>query len=286
MQDTCYTGRQKGQALLVIILVMAVVLTVGLSVASRSITNLRNTTDQAESQKAFSAAEAGIEQALQSSKTTGSDLFKGTIGDKTTSKKVNISDVAGSEILVQGGSPITQDKGADIWLVQPDAATGIIAPTSKGWPSTKAGEDGTIQVYWDKNSSGCDSAVELILLYLKGTSAMTTRYAYDCDSTRQSKNNFSSAVKVDGEKVGGTKFYWSTGAIAIPSQSGLIIRVVPLYGSTVIGAKSDADKPLPPQGKQIESTGTSGSTQRKISVFQGYPQLPQELFNGIFIIGN
>ena len=46
---------QKGQALLIIVLVMVVALTVGLSLVSRTITNIRNTREQASSQKALSA---------------------------------------------------------------------------------------------------------------------------------------------------------------------------------------------------------------------------------------
>ncbi len=51
---------ESGQALLIVVLVMVVVLTMGLSVASRSITNLRIATEQDNSQASFSAVEAGI----------------------------------------------------------------------------------------------------------------------------------------------------------------------------------------------------------------------------------
>ena len=69
MVDFCPGSRfekQKGQVLLIVVLVMIVALTVGLSLISRSITNLRTSTEEAESQKALAAAEAGIEQALES----------------------------------------------------------------------------------------------------------------------------------------------------------------------------------------------------------------------------
>src|SRR5260221_55590 len=47
---------QEGQILLIIVLIMVVGLTVGLSLAARSIITLRNTTDEANSQKAYCAA--------------------------------------------------------------------------------------------------------------------------------------------------------------------------------------------------------------------------------------
>src|SRR3972149_5804868 len=55
---------QSGQALLLVFLVMAVMLTLVLSVASRSVTEVLITTSEEDSLRAFSAAEAGIEEAL------------------------------------------------------------------------------------------------------------------------------------------------------------------------------------------------------------------------------
>ena len=47
---------EKGQTLLIVVLVMVISLTVGLSVVSKTITNLRTTTEEADSAKALSAA--------------------------------------------------------------------------------------------------------------------------------------------------------------------------------------------------------------------------------------
>src|SRR3990170_3028399 len=55
---------QGGQALLIVLLAMAVMLTVVLSVASRSVTDVTVTTYEEDALRAFSAAEAGIEEKL------------------------------------------------------------------------------------------------------------------------------------------------------------------------------------------------------------------------------
>src|SRR3990167_8278862 len=55
----------KGQALLIVILVMVVALTITLSVISRAVVNLRTTQDQEKTQRALAAAEAGIEQTIK-----------------------------------------------------------------------------------------------------------------------------------------------------------------------------------------------------------------------------
>src|SRR4030067_2407301 len=63
---------QKGQALLIILLVLSVVLTLALSFVSRSVTDITITSQEEESVRALSAAEAGVEQALKTGVSTGS----------------------------------------------------------------------------------------------------------------------------------------------------------------------------------------------------------------------
>jgi len=61
---------QRGQVLLIVVLVMVIALTVGLSVISRSVTTLRTTKESESSQRAFSAAEAGVAKLLNSNNTS------------------------------------------------------------------------------------------------------------------------------------------------------------------------------------------------------------------------
>ena len=65
---------RQGQMLLVVVLTMIVALTVGLSVVSRTITNLRISRQSEESQRAFQAAEAGIEKTIESGSPSSIDL--------------------------------------------------------------------------------------------------------------------------------------------------------------------------------------------------------------------
>lgn len=55
---------RSGQILILVLLVVVVILAVGLSVASRNITNLRTSTQTEQSQRAFTAAEGGVEDVL------------------------------------------------------------------------------------------------------------------------------------------------------------------------------------------------------------------------------
>jgi len=56
---------KKGQAALIVLLVVAVALGFGLSTISRSTTELKISKQEQEASRAFNAAEAGIEEALR-----------------------------------------------------------------------------------------------------------------------------------------------------------------------------------------------------------------------------
>src|SRR3989338_627618 len=84
--------KRRGQVLVLVLLVVVVALAVGLSVASRNLTNLRTTTQTEQSQRAFNAAEGGIEDVLSRisdpSIVSGS-TFPVTVGDLEASVTVN-----------------------------------------------------------------------------------------------------------------------------------------------------------------------------------------------------
>ncbi|MBI2430428.1 MAG: hypothetical protein HYV39_00185 [Candidatus Levybacteria bacterium] len=280
---------EKGQTLLIVVLVMVVVLTIGLSVASRSITNLRTTTEEENSQRAFSAAEAGVEEAIKSSQ-TGEIISNRSLGNNANILQVKSVSVGGSEFVLNGGNPISKDDGADIWLSD--------YPNYTNPKKTTGSELQFFTIYWGFSQDACPpegnaAAIEVIVLY--GTtkaSASTKRFAFD-PCSRPSNNNFSSLSPNDSGNfsVAEKTFHYKTPYILrspnIPNNNELyIVRVVPLYGSTPIGVTTcnpggQNCTPLPAQGKQIESTGSSLETVRKITYFQGHPKLPAELFQYI-----
>ncbi len=270
---------ESGQALLIVVLVMVIALTVGLSVASRSVTNLRTTAEEESSQKAFSAAEAGIEQALKTGKSITSSQ---SLGTSARIENIVVAQVGGTEFLLNGGNTVSLDDGIDIWLSNyPDY--------SNPWPP--GASDGSITFYWGSPTDSCNtsqdqntmSALEIIII--SGTPAFpkSTRYAFDSSlgacSTRASNNNFTPSQSGNFSISG--KTFVNRASIPVVSRSGLLGRVIPLYASTSMAVVAcDAGNancnPLPPQGNNIDSTGVSGETKRRIKVFQGYPSLPTE----------
>lgn len=271
-EDGKMRGYQRGQVLIISLLVLVVALTVGLSVAVRTITTTRMTAAEDTSQRAFSAAEAGLERAL----TAGAD-FSGVLLSNNSSYSTSTSELPANDILVDNGAFISKDDPVDVWLSDyPD----YINP----WT-------GNLTIYWGNStvlpSDVCDqqesintmAAVEVILLSGSSASPTIDHFAYDHCVTRRNSNNFDPDSA--GGFVAGKNFAYS---VTIPITNGLLARVIPLYAGTYIGVRGSVA--LPSQGKVITSVGCSGSTaadcsggtQRKIVSFRGYPKAPVELY--------
>lgn len=254
---------QKGQVLLIVVLVLVVSLTVGLSVVTRTITNLRTSEEEANSQEAFSAAEAGIERLLNSDNST-------TAGELPNDASFQASStvVQGSSFLINNGNLTLKNDGVDVWLsVYPNYADPRFS--------------GTLTIYWGNATDVCDAnptvntsaALELVLISGTQTSPVTTHYAVDPCTSRASTNNFSTTIQ-SGASLQGKQF---AHRYSLSVTDGLLLRIVPLYASTVVGISGNGTA-LPSQGELIESTGSSGETQRKITVYRGYPKVPVEFF--------
>lgn len=249
---------EKGQALLVVILTMVVSLTVGLSLASRSITNLRISTSQEESQKAFSAAEAGIEEALKS----GVSIAEQTLPNNAK-YSASVVGAALSEFVVPGIAG--KDEPVQIWL-----GPYPIPINNQSWGYG----GGNYVLYWGNPADACPdaAALEVIVFSAPSNSPNVTHYAFDpCDRG----NNFTKAFRFDSpQQIQGTYFRYT---VAFNVPQGLFIRIIPLYKSTTLAIKPSPGS-LPSQGKEIEAVGKviSGGEEvvRKIKVFQSYPTLP------------
>lgn len=274
-----WSDKEKGQTLLIVVLVMVVSLTVGLAAVSRSITNLRTSTEEASSQAAFSAAEAGVESLIKSTEFTATGIFT----ESNSSFNASATSIAGTEFLLNGGNPIAQDDQADIWLVSHNL-NGTLNLLS-GWRLLTG--DAKLTLYWGFSGNACsNAALEIIAISGSSTAPISTRYALDPCASRRSTNHFEEPDS-GNYPVKGKNFFYRTTIDIRNDSKGFVVRVVPLYAPTPIGIKGcnktvNPDSPscnaLPSQGSIISSTGTSGTTSRKITVFQGYPTLPSEFF--------
>ncbi|MBI2034149.1 MAG: pilus assembly PilX N-terminal domain-containing protein [Candidatus Levybacteria bacterium] len=264
---------QKGQVLLIIILVMVVSLTVGLSVVTRSITNLRVSTEEENSQRAFYAAEAGVERALKTTATGAVVSSPGqTLPDNFSKiESVNIQETSSQRVLLD--KLALKDEASSLWLVDDPQN-----PPPNGW-------GGTLIFYWGKTTPAetCSSdeasntmaAIEIIVITRPGN-PIAQHYVYDPCSNRRAGNFFGTpATGTYSGIVTGMTFRYSA-TLPLVSQ-GILVQAVPLYANTPIAVSASGDA-LPVQERRIESIGSSGGTQHKIIVVQGNPKFPTEFF--------
>lgn len=262
---------QRGQALLLAVLLVTVVLTVTLSLLSRSIVNIRLSSEEDQSQIALSAAEAGIERSLNAS----NPINNGTLSNNSTFT-TTVSNISGNEILVNNGKVIVKDMGADIWLSDYSTDKNLIYKND--WA-------GDLTVYWGSPSDSCQAAesintmaaLELVFLYGNKINPAVVRYAYDPCPARRAVNKLS--IPETGGTVAGKAF--ANHVNFNISNPYLLLRAIPLYTNTYMGVSGYPA--LPAQATIINSTGSTGDVKRSISVTRENPMLPAEFFNYTFL---
>lgn len=264
--------KSQGQVLLIVVITMIVALTAGLSIASRTITNLKLSKQNQESQRAFQAAQSGIEKFLASG-TGGNSAFNNASFD------TSVTSIDQSERVLNNGISIDQDRGADVWLSQ--------------YPDYSSKYSGGLTIYWGgKGQTACVSgqgdksipALEIVILSGVVGLPTFTRYSYDpCNASATRGNGFATPgggtyTTSAASNIPGTVFLYSTTLPAV--SNGLIMKVIPIYNSTIIGVKftPSGGSTVPSEGRVITSTGTSGDTKRKVLYYESYPQLPNEIF--------
>lgn len=237
---------QQGQVLLFMMLVMSVVLTVGLSIATQAITNIRTSAEEKNSEQAFSAAEAGLEQSLQNT-----NPISGSLPNNAT-YQTNVITVAGTEFLLNGGSVVPKDDAADVWL--------------SSYPGYKNPLTGNVTIYWGNTTDTCTTqestntmaAIEIIRITGTTTNPQADRAVFDPCLSREAINHFATPDS-SGGTVAGRSFAYKASFFV---NSGLLLRIIPLYAPTTIGvtgcdAANNNCASLPSQGVQIQSVGTA-----------------------------
>jgi type II secretory pathway pseudopilin PulG len=265
------SGKHKlehGQALLIVVLVMVIALTVGLSVAIRSITNIRTSSEDENSERAFTAAEAGIEQAFLTNSSVPLTSLSNNSSFQTT-----VATLAGSDFIANNGTKILKNEPVDVWL--------------SNYPDYSSPWSGNLTINWGQSADLCNpneanntqAALEVVLITGTAANPQASSFLLDPCSPRTATNNFE-YVTTPGNTINGKLFFRSK---TINVSSGIIARIIPLYASSDVGIqKGAADPAFPSQGTIVTSTGISDSTQRKIISFRSHPKLPAELFPYVF----
>jgi len=272
----------SGQTLLIILLIAAVILTVGLAVASYSITDIKISQQEEESARAFSAAEAGIEESLKIGSATNV-----TVGNITA--QVSEAIQGGGKDFNFGGLKFASGELANVWLID-HTPEGELNP-SEFFPS-----NGKITICWgESNMVGNDNppALETSLIYKDGVNYKVIRSGFDPKSGRTT--GFDLTDDSDGGNcppAGGLAFAknidLARDTFALPANAvPYLLRLKLLYNTEAQPLAVSADSNLPNQGKCFDSaaTITDSNITRKIRQCQFY-EAPPAIFDYVLFSGS
>lgn len=240
---------QAGQVGVIILLLMVVMLTIGLSLASRSTQDLFLASQQAESTRVFNAAEAGIEEALSTNLSFEGDTFSGSVGTITDTnvdyviRKVNELETR----LFQGVAVVVDLSGS------------------------RAGAE-NVHIDWSKTTSGPASLV--VAVYYDDAGTTRVRY-YGVAGTNRG-DGFTLAASGNY----GGYMYRRTFTV---QPNDLFMRVWPVYNDTHLKIAGDGwTMPVQYYNVRSEATNENGQETRIVEVNRTLSTAPSIMDYAVF----
>ncbi len=263
---------QKGQTLLIAIMLLATALTVVLAVSFRSTTETSLTKLEEEHQKALAAAEAGIQAALQKGNTNLASLnvptgFTGNASVSTTTKTTFVSPLLQKDeqytfYLTSPGGSVDDPNFANL---TPNSAFSNLPLTICFGSSTSAPALDISLIRSDKVIKYAVNPISPAATIITGNNVSTAASpaANDCPSGTVSFTN---------------KFNIPPADVGLASLLLVVHVLSPSPISTYLGLQSTGGN-LPFQGRTIVSNAHSpGGVSTTVQLFQSYPQIPSDFF--------
>jgi len=260
-------NNEQGQILLILLLVISVILVIGLSVVSRSVTDIKISQQSQESARALLVAQTGLEKAIKASSNIGSidnKVYVSGIGYSVAKNTLGKNQEYVFPNSISANEPVT------LWLVNHNTDGSLEIPINPLVTSLKFG--------WNDSQT----ALEATLIYKSGGNFLNERFVFDRNSSR---TNFSGTIE-DNCTISGITFANCSGNLSpLPGIPYLVqLRLLFNDQKQKIGVKSD--QVLPEQGSCYVSTATvqeSGVT-RSLQQCQLWPTVPSifnyQLFSG------
>jgi hypothetical protein len=292
----------SGQALLIVLLSMSVVLAVVLSSVSKSVTDISITNYEEESLRAFSAAEAGIEEALIESVVPGDIIPETKLDPSDPADPKYEAEVGNPEAGTSFEYPDKLDAGevATFWFVSHNNNGNLTC------------SDGTcaaprnLEFCWTSDGA-VNPSIEVAVYYdvsrqsflLNDFSGLQVRrFNFSPQPPIQSGRNFEAASTSCNI---GSQYKYSTGTylnkfgdltadcVEKNATNCLIAARVRILDNTTgeklaLRISGGGKETLPSQGILISSTGSVGESTRNVTVLQGYPE-PPDVFEGVLFSG-
>ena len=260
---------KRGQALLVVLLILGVVMTVGLAVVSRSVTEVSISTTAEESTRALEAAEAGVEKALAG------------VGNFASGTQSSPATAPFSESNATVSVANTDLGGGSFYKLPYELESGDVATIDLGGTNPNL-----IHFCW-----GTDPATPIaeVMIYSgSGGTVNMRRWILGPGFTAPDNMNVSCQGDPDTAEPQIFKYRYTLNTSAIPEPLLMMRTRMIGSGTSEPLAVHSAPANLPIQGKDTVSTGTSGNATKKVRVIRVNPDLPfmfdSALFSGSSLI--
>jgi len=255
---------KKGQVLLILVMLLATALTITLTATYQSITETQLTKLEEENQKTLAAAEAGIEKALQL-KQGGSFTSLGLSnlsGINTLESSVEISNQGNNTFV----TPLLQkDEQYTFYLAPYNSQT-------KNFSGNSLSQN--INICFGTSNS--NPALEITIIKSDYT---IRRYAINPINNSYIENGLTASSPNQNDCPPNLSFTnrYTINANDIGNNSLILIARVIGNSSTRIGFRANNSFPI--QGTTIISSARStAGVEKKIKLFQSYPQIPSDFF--------
>jgi len=216
--------KNSGQIAIIILLVMVVLLTIGLAVVARSITDVKISEDEKTALRAFSAAEAGIEEALKGVLVEGS--YEYPVGDLTAN--VVVAELNNSfEIDLLAGESL------DVLL------EGTVPPATEmtiDWAKTISEEENP-GVCTEANSP---ASLEVTIFRTTGERVRMRKCAFNGCSGLSNSLSWSATVNSCTDSAGASGFLRRLTVTGLNANDG-IVRIKPLYNRATLDIALNRD---------------------------------------------
>lgn len=278
---------QNGQIIIVLLLTMLVALTIGLGVTQRSVNDISTSTQNEQSTRAFSAAEAGIEAALSN----GAAISGLDLGNSSTIVDAKLSGYLPAAGQALEYFPIFRETPVQFWLADPNNLTPYYTGTQ-------------VDLYFGTADLTTDLPAMSVNFITRDQGGVYHSYRdfIDTDGSRTvnsngftSCGNFTGAINTsnssDANPANQTRRFKCKVTIPstpIPSnETPILIRGRILYSSASHPvAVSPRVGSLPPQARIVTSIGLSGQSQKTIQVFNEDKVAPFFFDFAVFSAGN
>jgi Tfp pilus assembly protein PilX len=259
----------SGQIAVIILLIMVVLMTVGLSVVTRTTQEIYLSDQETESARVFNAAEAGLELALSQDFTT--------INTPTSAN--NVATGVTTAVTSYTIQPVTS---LETTIIQGEAATVSLAGVAQGSAS--------VVVRWGKNKPACTAASLILTLYYLDSTSVTRSWTEaiapsGCDRGDEFDPTLTSAIANNNYNHEYTFNANATPAGPLPaSTTPLFLRIRPVYYDAQVWVTGTN---LPVQQHVVRSTSANntGDEERIIEVARS-GQNPPSIMDYALYSGN